>query len=270
MQYALQKLVNRHQSLRAAISIKNKQLCIFKHLPIQLSFHDISIQEKLQQQAFVKDFLVKDSLHCFDLANGPLFKVALIRLHNEEHLLVLTAHHIICDGWSFGIILQDLGKIYSAYIQNIYLELPPPALFSDFAKAQRLFIQSGQYQQVEQYWLNQYKGTIPELNIPATFMRPPVRTYKSARLDYKLDALLFDSLKALATKSGCSFVTTLLTAFETFLFRLTGQQDIVVGIPSAGQSVTANYHLVGHCVNLLAMRSYPKSNISFKTYLAAC
>ena len=267
MQYALQKLVNRHQSLRAAISIKNKQLCIFKHLPIQLSFHDISVQEKLQQQELVKEFLLKDSHHLFDLANGPLFKAALIRLSEQEHLLVLTAHHIICDGWSFGIILQDLGKIYSAYLQNIYLELPAPALFSNFAKTQRLFIQSELYQQVEQYWLNQYKDTIPELNMPATFMRPPVRTYKSARLDYKLDARLFDSLKTLATKSGCSLVTTLLSAFETFLFRLTGQQDIVIGLPAAGQSVTASYQLVGHCVNLLPLRSQPTPAISFSAYL---
>ncbi|MBC7689757.1 MAG: AMP-binding protein, partial [Aquabacterium sp.] len=267
MQYALQKLVNRHQSLRAAISIKNKQLCIFKHLPIQLLFHDISVQHKLEQQEFVKEFLLKSSHHLFDLANCPLFKATLIRLNQHEHLLVLTAHHIICDGWSFGIILQDLGKIYSAYHQNIYLELPAPALFSNFAKAQQLYNQSGQYQQVEEYWLNQYKDNIPELNMPATFMRPPVRTYKSARLDYKLDALLFDNLKSLATKSGCSLVTTLLSAFETFLFRLTGQQDIVIGLPAAGQSVTANYHLVGHCVNLLPLRSQPTPEIPFSAYL---
>ncbi|MEO6733667.1 MAG: amino acid adenylation domain-containing protein [Ferruginibacter sp.] len=267
MQYALQKVISRHQSLRATISIKNKQLCIFKHLPIQLAFHDISLQEKLKQQEYIEDFLLQDSLHLFDLINGPLFKAGLIRSNDNEHLLVLTTHHIICDGWSLGIILQDLGKIYSAYTQNVYLELAAPALFSHFAKDQRKFIQNDEYQLVEAFWLDQYKDAVPVLNMPTAFVRPPVRTYKSARLDYKLDTDLFDNLKALGTKSGCSLVTTLLAAFETFLFRLTSQEDIVVGLPAAGQSITANYHLVGHCVNLLPLRSKPTADISFSAYL---
>ena len=101
----------RHQALRSAFSIKNLQLCIFKELPVKLYYQDISLQVDLEKQQAIKDYSKRDSLYLFDLANGPLFKVGLIKTGNYRHYLILTIHHIICDGWSIGIILRELSKL---------------------------------------------------------------------------------------------------------------------------------------------------------------
>ena len=269
MEYAFQKLIIRHESLRAAFSIQNKQLCIFKNLPFEPGYQDISLEEEGKKEEIVQQYIQQDALHLFDLVNGPLFKAGMIKTAAATHYLVLTAHHIICDGWSLGIILQDLGKLYSGYVQNMLIELSAPVLFSKFSKEYAEFLNSAQYQQIEKFWVNQYNGHVPVLNLPTDFARPAVRTYKSNRLDFQLDVRLMLDLKNVGTKNGCSLVTTLLAAFEAFLYRLTGDEDIVIGLPTAGQSATANYHLVGHCVNLLPLRSKPTAGIQFSEYLKA-
>ncbi|MBC7886371.1 MAG: amino acid adenylation domain-containing protein [Ferruginibacter sp.] len=267
MNYAFRKLISRHESLRAAFIIKSLQVCFFKNLTIQLLWQDISGEEKPAKQLFVKDYIKQDSLHLFDLANGPLCKAGLIKLNDYEHYFVLTAHHIICDGWSLGIILQDLSKLYSSYVQDTMIDLPEAASFSRFAREQSKFLQSGGYRKIEQFWLDQYPGQIPALTLPTDFSRPRVRTYKSSRLDAALANNVVVGLKKMGTKAGCSLVTTLLAAFETYLYRLSGQDDIVIGLPAAGQSVTDNYRLVGHCVNLLPLRSNPSPLVSFSEHL---
>jgi amino acid adenylation domain-containing protein len=267
MENAFQQLISRHESLRSVFCLKNKQICIFKSLPFELGWKDFSQELPNNRQQLISDYIKQEALHLFNLVNGPLIKACLIKSGEQEHLLVLTAHHIICDGWSLGIILQDLGKLYSAGVTQIFIDLPVPALFSQYAKDQLTFLQSDEYLQSEKFWLNQYGNDIPVLNLPIDFSRPLLRTYKSSRFDCKLNDNLIVDLKQIGTKAGCSLVTTLMAAFETFLYRLTEQDNIVIGLPAAGQSVTANYYLVGHCVNLLPLRSNPEKGISFTDYL---
>ena len=267
MELAFQKLISRHEALRSVFSLKNKQVCIFKNIAFELDWKDFSSEEPINKHQLIRDYIQQDTLHLFNLINGPLIKACVIKSGEQEHLLVLTAHHIICDGWSLGIILQDLGKLYSADVQQIFIELPKPALFSEYTRQQLTFLKSKEYQQTESFWLNQYSKNIPVLNLPTDFSRPAIRTYKSSRFDYKLNNKLIVDLKHIGTRAGCSLVTTLLASFETFLYRLTGQDNIVIGLPAAGQSVTSNYYLVGHCVNLLPLRSNPEKEISFTEYL---
>ena len=267
MEYAFQKLITRHQSLRSAFSIKSKHVFIFKNIENNFSYIDISFKDELKKQQFVLDYIRRDSLHLFDLVNGPLFKGGLIKINESEYNLVLTGHHIVCDGWSLGIILQDLGILYSAYVRNIFVNLPKPALYSQFAREQVNFLSTAEYEEIEKFWLQQFNHNVPVLDLPTDFARPAIRTYKSNRLDFKLDPEIINALKSIGATTGCSLVTTLMVAFETFLHRLTGQEDIVIGLPAAGQSVTENYYLVGHCVNLLPLRSNPSAGISFVKYL---
>ena len=145
--------------------------------------------------------------------------------------------------------------------------MPPAPLFSDYALDQLVQSDSDSNKETEHYWIDQFIGSSHLLDIPTDFPRPALRTYKSHREDLILNGALANEVKKLAKSTGSSFVTTLLAAFEVFLKQVTGQEEIIVGLPSAGQPATDNYRLVGHCVNLLALRSYPKSNISFKTYL---
>jgi amino acid adenylation domain-containing protein len=264
---ALQSLSDRHQALRSCFSADGKYTCIYSSLPLEVDYQDLSDKSNTDQQLFISNLNKVIALTPFNLVAGPLFKASLIKLSEQEHLLTMIVHHIVCDGWSIGIMMQDLSAFYSAYAKEESISLAPAPLFTDYAEEQLAFEHSREYKETESYWLNQFKGSNHYVNLPADLPRPSVRTYKSHRDDFNLDVLLAMELKKLGKSNGASFVTTLLAAFEIFLQRLTGQDEIILGLPAAGQSATGNYRLVGHCVNLLALRSEPKSDQSFRSYL---
>ena len=267
LERAWQALVDRHEMLRSAFSADGTLFLVFRNVPADVAWLDCSDKTAAEQERIIADYTKQDALYVFDLLRGPLVKAGLIRLSNSAHHLTITAHHIICDGWSLGILLQDLSALYSGYAQHNTPALPDASLFSQHAASQHVFADSEACKQTEQFWVDQYRQPAPVLNLPTDFPRPALRTYKSDRRDYRLDESVGRAVKAMGVKAGCSFVTTLLAAFEVLLHRLTGQEDIVLGLPAAGQSATGNYRLVGHCVNLLPLRSFPKPDLSFIDYL---
>ncbi|MBC3786886.1 non-ribosomal peptide synthetase [Spirosoma utsteinense] len=267
LQQAWRALVDRHEMLRSAFSTDGSQVIIFRDGPAEMNWLDCSDKTEVEQATIVADHTKQDALHLFDLQTGPLVRIGLIKLAEQTHHLTITAHHIVCDGWSLGILMQDLSALYSAYAQHLTPSLPEAPLFSQHAADQQTFATSETYREIERYWIDQYRQNVPVLNLPTDFPRPALRTYKSNRRDYPLDEALVLAVKAMGVKAGCSFVTTLLASFEVLLHRLTGQEDIVLGLPAAGQSATGNYRLVGHCVNLLPLRSFPKRTLRFIDFL---
>ncbi|OUJ73688.1 non-ribosomal peptide synthetase [Hymenobacter crusticola] len=267
MEKALQALVKRHEALHSAFGANGREICVFKDLAADFAYQDITSKSQEEQEQFIARYTQQNALLPFNLLYGPLFRSSLIKLSNEEHHLTLTAHHIVCDGWSLGIMMQDLGKLYSALVQDVYPELTKAINFSQFASEQLTFAKSDEYRAVEQFWLEQYKNNTPVVTLPTDFPRPALRTFKSNRLDYALKPGLVPAVKKMGLKAGCSFVTTLMAGFDVLLHRLTGQPDIVVGLPTAGQSATGNHWLVGHCVNLLPLRSTLTPEISFVDFL---
>ena len=267
MELAWRALIARHEMLRSAFSADGTQFLVFREVVVDLAWLDCSTRTEPEKEQAIADYVLADSFHLFNLLTGPLVKAGLIKLRDDMYHLTITAHHIVCDGWSLGILMQDLSALYSAYVQNRVPDLAPAPLFTQHAMAQRAYAESAEYHETEQFWIDQYRETVPVLSLPTDFPRPALRTYKSNRLDYVLDEALVQAVKAMGVKAGCSFVTTLTAAFEVLLHGLTGQEDIVLGLPAAGQSATNNYRLVGHCVNLLPLRSFPRQNISFLQFL---
>lgn len=267
LEEAVQMLVRRHESLRATFNADGRQMIIFQDLSIEVQFEDYSGKTAGEQAQAVADYVRQDAQLCFDLLRGPLFKVALLKLSAEESYLVITAHHIICDGWSMGILMQDLSALYSANVQNQFVDLPEAVSFAQYADEQAVFEQSAEQAQIEKFWLDQYKPGVPVVTVPTDSPRPSIRTYKSQRLDFDLDETLVAALKKMGREAGCSFVTTLVTAFDVWLHRLTGQETIAVGLPAAGQSVSGHYRLIGHCVNLLPLRSQLSESVRFIDFL---
>ena len=264
---ALGALVQRHEALRSAFSANGKYSCVFRTLPLELDYHDLADLGAAEQRAAVAAHVARDAQYVFDLLHGPLLKTSLFGLAADAHELVLTAHHIVCDGWSLGVMLQELGALYSAYCQGLPPVLPAATPFGQYADQQLLFSRSPASQVVEQFWLAQYQGPVPQVALPTDFPRPALRTYRSARADYPLAPDLVAGLKKVGLGAGCSFVTTLLAAFEVLLAQLTGQNEVVVGLPAAGQSASGQPQLVGHCVNLLPLRSQPYADGDFVAYL---
>ena len=267
MEQALKEIIFRHEALRSTFSEDGRQICVYRDMPLRLRLEDLTDMNLTDQETFISSFIKENALETFDLVKGPLFRADLFKLNDGEYYLTLTAHHIICDGWSLGIILQDLGRYYAAFSGNIAPEIKAAPTLSDYAEMQIRFSETEAYKKTQQYWIDQYRKSVPVIDLPTDFPRPQVRTYKSHRLDFPLDADLVIALKKLGAQSGCTLVTTLMAAYEVFLQIITGQEEIVLGIPTAGQSVTGLYGLVGHCVNLLPMRSAPEGKLHFSEYL---
>ena len=264
---ALQELVLRHEALRTTFSPDGVNLCIVASLNLEIPEVDLSGSDVAEREQTLAKILKQAVEQPFDLEHGPLIRLQLIKTQAEEHLLLLTAHHIICDGWSWAVLMTDLGKLYTALKNGETPELDEPECFSEYAIAQQEAKGSEEEIETEAYWLNQFSDSIPVLDFPTDRPRPPVRTFNAAREDWDLDPALVSNLKQLGNKLGCSFTTTLLTSFEVFLHRLTGSNEIMVGIPAAGQAATGNYQLVSHCVNLLPLKSWVDGTQAFSDYL---
>ncbi|MBD2166912.1 amino acid adenylation domain-containing protein [Calothrix membranacea FACHB-236] len=266
-QSALQELVQRHEALRTTFSTNGNTLCIVGSLQIQIPTIDISSLELQEQQEKLASIRRQEVEKPFDLEHGPLFRAQIIKLQPQEHIAILTAHHIICDGWSWAVLMPDLGKLYSGLLEGIVPELDESDRLSDYAVLQEEEVDSPEAIATEQYWLEQFADSVPVLDFPCDRPRPHIRTFNAAREDWQLNPQLVADLKQLGTKFGCSFMTTILAGFEAWLHRITGQNDLVVGIPAAGQAALGQYNLVGHCVNLLPLRSQINGAQSFSEYL---
>lgn len=254
LQGALQDLVDRHEALRSAIGPDGETLCVIERVRIPLEVLDLAAMDVAARQGAVDERLRLSVETPFDVARGPLFRAELLRLREDEHLLLLVAHHIICDGWSWWVIVRELGALYGVRLGGAANPLPPPVSFADYAMAETDRVAGERHAVDEAYWLSRFAGDMPVLELPTDRPRPAQRSFASARADHVLDATLYNAVRRMGARRGASLFATLLAAFSAMLSRLSGQADIVVGIPAAGQAVDDYQNLIGHCVNLLPLR----------------
>jgi len=247
---ALQTLVVRHEALRGSISADGLRMKISSGMELQVAMLDLSELDAAGREERLKDRIAQEARLPFDMANGPLVRAALFRLEADRYAFVFTGHHIICDGWSVNVLLDELGKIYGGKVA----ELPPPVKFSAYAKTQASEANSASMAEVENYWVNQYRQPAPVLELPTDNPRAAVKSFAGATYRTRIDRDTYQLIKAAGTQQGCTLFVTLLAGFYALLYRLTQQGDLVVGIPTAGQSLLEEGSLVGHCVNFLPLR----------------
>ena len=216
----------------------------------------------------MSEFLASEAARPFDLAQGPLLRAYLIKLAHQYHILLLNFHHIIADGWSFRVIMGELLALYSASSRGIACPLPEPMQYAEYARWQAGFQQSQEMATAEAYWHGQFADSVPVLDLPADHPRPTVQSFAGARQNIRIEPSLCGELKQLSARHGCTLFVTLLAGFKALLCRLSGQDDIVVGIPAAGQAAVGNESLVGYCVNLLPLRSQIDPGSRFTDYIA--
>lgn len=263
MRDALQELVDRHESLRASIGADGETFCVLERSALLLPIADLSSLNPIDRQMAVDERIRLTVETPFALDQGPLFRAELLRLAEDEHLLLLTAHHIVCDGWSWWTIVRELGALYGKRFEMTAQPLPDAASFVGYALAEAG--RQGDESQAadEAYWLSRFATGTPVLELPTDRPRPPNRSFASARLDHVLDSGLLEALRRTGAARGVGMFATLLAGFSALLSRLSSQSDVVVGIPAAGQAVCGADHLVGHCVNLLPLRFELDSTKSF-------
>ncbi|HRQ83523.1 MAG TPA: amino acid adenylation domain-containing protein [Flavobacteriales bacterium] len=267
LEQALRDLVERHESLRSVISANGMRMIVSDHVELAIPFHDLSALDGPSRDKRMAELAERDMRSPFNLVHGPLFRVVLVKTGALEHVLRMSGHHAVIDGWSLGILMAETSQLYNARAAGVLPNLPAAVPFSNYVLATLDFSKSPGHVAVERYWMDQFKGSVPRMDLPTDRPRPTRKTFNGHRLDLPLDPVLVRGLRTVATRNGASFVTVLLSAFEVLLAKLTGSVDIVTGLPAAGQSDLDMKHLVGHCVNLLALRSHVDEEQPFDAYL---
>jgi amino acid adenylation domain-containing protein len=252
---AIQEIVDRHEALRCTFSADGGTQRFADSLRLDVPLRDFSGLAPEERKAQVDALLAGEGCRVFDLERGPLVALQILRLDPGHHVLVFTAHHIACDGWSYDIILQELSRLYSAFQAGQPSPLKPPTPFRDYVRWEAGERQSPLGRDSEAYWMARFKAVPPVLDFPTDHRRPPVRTYRGARLALELPPDLARSVKKAAAGQGTTLFAVLLAAYEVLLHRLTGQDDLVVGILAAGQNLMGDDDVVGHCANLLPLRT---------------
>jgi amino acid adenylation domain-containing protein len=267
LQEALRQVVQRHEALRAVPGSDGQTQRILPKLEIELPVADLSAlaaDERDRRLAELKDAEVETA---FDLVHGPLVRARLAKLAPDHHFFVITAHHMVCDGWSCGVLLRDLGKLYEAACTGLPAELGAPMQLSEFVRVSAEAKESPAAAEAEAYWLGEFPGVVPVLELPTDRPRPPRKTFRAKRIWLPVDAAFVGRMKQLAAAQGATMFATLLAGFGAFLKRLSGQDDLVVGFSLAAQSAIPDCDLVGHCVKFLPLHLYPRTDTAFSDFL---
>jgi len=271
LQQSLQEIIHRHEALRTNFVTVDGQptqviqtqgnwkvsVVDFEHLSI--TEQEIATQQLTQQQA----------IQPFNLATEPLIRPTLIVLSKTEHALLVCMHHIVFDGWSVGVFVEELAALYNAYSQGQPSPLAPlPIQYADFAIWQRNWFQGDVLQSQLSYWQQQLANAPALLSLPTDRPRPSVQTFAGAYQQFALPTELTDRLVKLSQEQNCTLFMTLLAAYDTLLYRYTGAVDILVGSPIANRDRSEIEGLIGFFVNTLVMRSNLAGNPSFSELLS--
>ncbi|MBB3228584.1 amino acid adenylation domain-containing protein [Luteibacter sp. Sphag1AF] len=259
---ALADLVTRHEALRATVSVDGEELCIAQERDLPCPLVDLATLDAAAQAAAIQAALDDAVTTPFDLEHGPLLRASLLRRGPLHHVLVLTAHHIICDGWSFSVLMNDLATLYGARVADGFAPAPADS-FAAYAMEEAVRARGADNADARSYWVSRFSGSVPSLDLPTDRPRARRRTFTSRREDRVLDAELVSAIRRMGAKRHASLYATLLAGFALALERISGQQDLVIGIPCAGQAEGGHDALVGHCVNVLPLRTEVKPEQSF-------
>ena len=262
-------IVQRHEALRTTFTRVDGELIqvIAPDRDVVLSITTLLTVSAAQRDELAQQQAIVEFQHPFNLTDGPLMRVKLLQFDEMEHVLLLSLHHIVTDGWSIGVLIQELGTIYAALVTNLPSPLPDlPIQYADFTHWQREYLQGEVLESQLSYWRQQLMA-LPELALPTDFPRPAVQSYQGASQHLKLNPALTVALETLGQQTGTTLFMTLLAAFQTLLYRYTGQEDVAVGSPIANRNRSELEGLIGFFVNSLVLRSNLAGNPPFRALL---
>jgi amino acid adenylation domain-containing protein len=271
LERSLGEIVRRHEALRTVFREQGgtpRQVIApfggFRLTRIDLSHLPADAREAEVQRELVAEATARP----FDLSAGPLFRVSLLRLGAAEHVLLLSQHHIVSDGWSMGVLYLELAALYEAYREGRESPLPELAVqYADYAAWQREQLEGEALNRQLSYWRERLAGAPALLELPTDRPRPPVRTYRGATVPVELSPELLERLQALGRSEGATLYMTLLGAFGVLLSKYSGSDDVVVGTPIAGRTRREVEELIGFFINTLVLRTDLSGDPSFREVL---
>jgi aspartate racemase len=269
LEQSFQEIVNRHEALRTTFSMVEGEAVqvIAPSLKLALPVVDLGETPEAEREEEAQRLAKEEARRPFDLAQGPLVRATLISLAQEDHVLLLSLHHIVSDGWSMGVLYRELSVLYEAFSNgqpSPFADLP--IQYADFGVWQRRWLQGEVLEGQLSYWREQL-GDVAPLQLPSDRPRPALQSYRGARKTIELSKELTQGLKALSRSHDVTLYMTLLAAFQTLLYRYTGQEDIAVGSPIANRNRREIEELIGFFVNTLVLRSNLSGDPSFRELL---
>ncbi len=270
LQQSFNEIISRHEALRTNFQTTKGQAVavISKAKPLTLQISDISKLSASQKEAEVRQQASQEAQKPFDLKGDLLLRVKLLYLGKEEHILLLTMHHIVFDGWSTDVLVQELATLYQAFCDGQPSPLPPLLIqYVDFAAWQRQWLQGEVLETQLSYWRKHLEDAPKVLELPTDHPRPAIQTFLGTTYSFELSKELSASLNKLSQQQGSTLFMTLLAAFQTLLWRYTGQEDIVIGSPIANRNRPEIEGLIGFFVNTLVLRTSLAGNPSFEELL---
>lgn len=256
---AFQRLVDRHEALRSSFRADGETQDVSADLGVEVPVKDVS--------GDLDDRLDRAIATPFDTARGPLVRARLLRESDTSHVLLVCAHHLVCDGWSSGVLMEELGKLYHAEVTRTDAGLSPPMQISEYAAWQRERRSGPEAAANEAYWLERFADPPPVLELPIDRPRPARMTFRGRTLRREIASETYARIKKFGAQHKCTLSTTLLASYFFWLHRLSGQDDVVVGISVSGQTLAGGDGLVGHCVNMLPLRGRIDLARPFSAYL---
>jgi amino acid adenylation domain-containing protein len=271
LKQGIDEIIRRHDTLRTTFATVDGQpkVVIAPTLKLTIPVVDLTGYPQHELETEVRRLSDEEALRPFDLAQGPLVRVSLIRLGEDAHVLLVTTHHIISDGWSTVVFFQELSQLYEAFSKGERSPLPElPIQYPDYATWQREWLQGQVLEKQLSYWKENLGGDLPVLDLATDRPRPSVQTHHGARESLLLSQNLTEAITALSQREGVTLFMTLLAAFKVLLFRHTGLQDIIVGSPITSRPQPETEGLIGFFLNNLALRTDLSGNPSFRDVLA--
>ncbi|ACK67643.1 amino acid adenylation domain protein [Rippkaea orientalis PCC 8801] len=254
---SFEEIIRRHEILRTNLQTKGEEVfqVISESKTLEIKTIDIASVPTIQQPEALKQIASREIEIPFNLEQDLLLRVALIRLTEKSHILLVVMHHIVCDGWSFGILIEELSTLYKAYQEGKSSPLPELTIqYADFAVWQREWLTGETLEKKLDYWTEKLSGLPPLLELPTDYRRPPVQSFKGSHISFNLNSEISEKLKQLSQQTGVTLFMTLLTAFSILLSRYSRQKDIAIGSPIANRNRGEIESLIGFFVNTLVMR----------------
>ncbi|HKE24241.1 MAG TPA: condensation domain-containing protein, partial [Bryobacteraceae bacterium] len=257
LEQSLNSIAARHEVLRTSfrMTADGPVQVVASNLNIPLPVTDLSSALEGERTAILERLAVEEVQIPFDLGKGPVWRARLFRLSPEDHVLVMVLHHIVSDGWTGGILFDELGSLYDAIVRKRPSPLPEVSLqYADYAVWQRSWLESEALESQLAYWREQLKDTTGELNLPADYSRPSLASYRGATRAIVLGGQS-EKIRAFSREHGTTVFTTMLAALNILLYRWTGQSDLVVGTITANRNQLQTERMVGCFMNFLPLRS---------------
>ncbi|NVZ72778.1 non-ribosomal peptide synthetase [Pseudomonas costantinii] len=269
---SFQQLIQRHEALRTRFYERDGQAFqrVGANTEFDLQIIDLSDLPSAEREARAQQIREDEARTQFDLEKGPLLWVTLVRLDDEDHQLLVTLHHIIADGWSLNILIDEFSRLYAAASQGQSLELPPLALqYADYGSWQRQWLAEGEGQRQLAYWKTQLGEEHPTLSLATDHPRSAHHLNSASRHSVRLDASLSEAIRQTSQANESTPFMLLLATFQTLLYRYSGQRDIRIGVPNANRPRQETQGLIGFFINTLVLRAELDGRLPFNELLAA-